>query len=408
MEHTQPTQSTRSRSRARRLARLGTAVSAAGALALAGAGASAGASARAPHGSSGAISASELAKLAKQVQAAEAVPRFVPPGPPVSAKVLKGKSALVMPINSEIDTCEHQAKSFQSLGQSLGMHVTLFNNSGDPTQWITGIDDATSARDNALVMLCGIIPGAVGPQLEAAERAGVKVVDGNYNEVTNYKLLDAENGVEVQAGMENDVQDALVNLRGKPLHALLVTSSSVVQGPASITAVQHEIQTDCPKVCTLDEVINVPIQDWATQTQSDVSSALQAHKDVNAVFVAFDGMTTFVDPAIESAHRGGLKVYTWGGSASVEKLMLQKNSIIAANPAPDETWDAYEAMDQVIRLLNHKPPAPVSKEVLPNRFWVPSNVKQFFGPGYSYGNQGYGGNAFINGFRKLWGLPPIK
>ncbi len=106
--------------------------------------------------------------------------------------------------------------------------------------------------------------------------------------------------------------------------------------------------------------VNVPIQDWATQTQSDVSSALQAHPDINAVLVAFDGMTTFVDPAVEAAHKSSLKVYTWGGSASVEKVMLQKNSLIAADPAPDETWDAYEAMDQVIRLLDHQAPAPGS------------------------------------------------
>lgn len=363
-----------------------------------------------PHRAAARVPAAELAKLRKVVAGAEAVPSFHAPGPPVSAKVLKGKSALVMPINSEIDTCEHQAESFKSLGQSLGMSVTLFNDSGDPTQWITGITDATSARDNALVMLCGIIPGAVAPQLTAAERAGVKVVDGNYNEVprSQYKLLDGENGVQVQAGMVDDVAQALLNLKGAPLHALLVTTSSIVQGPASIRATTSAIKRDCGNVCTLDEVINVPIQNWATQTQGDVAAALEAHKDVNAVFVAFDGMTTFVQPAIESSHRSGLKIYTWGGSASVEKLMLHKGSLVAADPAPDETWDAYEAMDQVIRLLSGKPAAPISREVLPNRLWVPSNVKAFFGPGLTYGNEGYGGNAFVNGFRKLWGLKAVS
>lgn len=366
-----------------------------------------GAGAAAPHRSNR-VSASELAKLEKNVAAAEAVPKFVAPGPAVKASVLRGKSALVFPINSEIDTCQHQAEAFTSLGTTLGMHVTLFSNSGDPTQWITGIDEATAARDSALVMLCGVIPGAVAPQLTTAERAGVKVVDGNYNEVSNYKLLDAENGVQVQGGMTADVDDAIVNLKGAPLHALLVTTSSIVQGPASITAVKSEIHRDCASICTLDETINVPIQDWATQTQSDVSSALQAHKDINAVFVAFDGMTTFVSPAVQSAHRPGLEIYTWGASASVEKLMESPTSLVAADPGPDETWDAYDAMDQVIRLLNHKAPAPVSREVDPNRFWVASNVKAFFGPNFTYGNEGFGGNAFVNGFRKLWGLKPIS
>ena len=65
-------------------------------------------------------------------------------------------------------------------------------------------------------------------------------------------------------------------------------------------------------------------------------------------------------------------------------------------------------MDQVIRLLNKKPSASVADEVDPNRFWVPSNVSAFFGPGGTYGNEGYGGDAFINGFRKLWGLSPVS
>lgn len=390
-----------------RWARVGTAVSAVGAATLAGAGVAAASPHATGHRAGSRVSASTLAKLRKEVAAAEAVPRFTAPGPAVSAKVLKGKSALVMPINSEIGTCNHQAASFTKLGDSLGMHVTSFSDSGQPSQWISGIGQATSAHDSALVMLCGIIPGAVGPQLTAAARGGVKIVDGNYNEVpaSQFKGLNAENGVEVAPGLQTDVADALVNLHGAPLHALLVTSSSVVQGPASITAVRGAIKRDCGSACSLDQVMNVQVQDWATQVQGDVASALQAHKDVNAVFIAFDGMTPFVVPAIESAHRPSVKVYTWGGSASVEKLMLQKSPIVVADPAPDETWDAWEAMDQVIRLLSHKAPAPVGKEVVPNRFWVPSNVKAFFAHGTSgYGNGGFGGNAFKNGFRKLWGL----
>jgi hypothetical protein len=61
-------------------------------------------------------------------------------------------------------------------------------------------------------------------------------------------------------------------------------------------------------------------------------------------------------------------------------------------------------MDQVIRLLAGKPAASVNNEIDPNRFFVPSNVKSFFGPNDTYGNGGFGGNAFINGFDKIWGL----
>lgn len=353
-----------------------------------------------------AVSASTLASLRATIAKDERVPTFTAPGPPVSAAAVKGKSALVMPINSEIDACNTQAHDFAALGAQLGMHVTVFADSGVPTQWVTGISDATSAHDAAVVMLCGIIPGAVAPQLQAAHKAGLVVVDGNYNEVSNYANLDGETAVNVIQGITDDVDYALLRLNGKPLHALMVSSNSVVQGPASLTAAANAAKAACPKVCSVTNVV-VPVQDWATSVQSDVASALVAHPDINAVIVAFDGMVQFALPAVEQTHRSGLKIYTWGGGRSVEKLMLSKDSLVAADPGPDEQWDAYEAMDQVIRLVGHHPPAPVNNEVDPNRFWVPSNVSAFFGPGGTYGNQGFGGNAFINGFRQLWGLPAV-
>ncbi|MGH9302996.1 MAG: hypothetical protein ACRDZ5_01135, partial [Acidimicrobiales bacterium] len=241
------------------------------------------------------------------------------------------------------------------------------------------------------------------PQLEAARQHHIAVVDGNYNEVNNYKGLDGETAVNTAGGMKADVDDAIINLNGKALHVLYVTSDSVVQGPASTRAVASEVRRVCARTCSVVENLVIPIQNWATSIESDVSSALVAHPNVNAVIVTFDGMVQFALPAIVSSHRKGLKIYTWGGSRSVEKLMEARNSYIAADPGPDEDWDAYEAMDQVIRLVGHHPAASVRREVDPNRFWVHSNVRQFFGPGGSYGNKGFGGSAFIDGFNRLWG-----
>lgn len=360
-------------------------------------------------GSTGAASASRsatipaktLKSLRKLVASAEKIPKWHAPGPKVSASVLKGASLTVFPINSEIDACNTQSQDFAALGSLLGAHVKAESNAGNPAQWVTAIQSATAARDKAVVMLCGVIPGAVGPQLQAAHNAGLKVVDGNYNETSDYTGLDGVTAVNVAQGMEDDVADALVNLKGKPLHALLLTSSSVVQGPASVAAVKAEIRRACPSSCS-ETTIDVPVQNWATSTESDVSSTLVAHPEINAVIIAFDGMTPFAMPAITK--HAGLKIYTWGGGRSVVRLMLVHDPVVVADPAPDEQWDAFEAMDQVIRLVGGHRAAPVTKEVDPNRFWVPSNVRQFFGPGGTYGNKGYGGNAFIRGFYKLWGV----
>jgi ribose transport system substrate-binding protein len=352
--------------------------------------------------SGGTISASTIASLKATVTKAEAVPSFTAPGPAVSASVLKGKSLVVFPINSQIDACQTQSEDFEALGKQLGAKVTLVSNSGNPTQWTQAVQDGVAAHDAGVAMLCGVVPGAIGPELTAAKNAGVKVVDGNYNDTSDYTGLDGETAVQTTEGVADDVDQALVNLGGKPLHALVVTTDSIIQGPAAQTAIQAEMTKVCPSSCSIVDTVTVPIQNWATAIQSDTASALVAHSDINAVIIPFDGLTQFADPAI--AKVANLKVYTWGGSRSVEKLMESPNSVIAADPGPDEDWDAYEAMDQLIRTVGGHAAASVNAEVDPNRFWVPSNVSAFFGPGGTYGNGGYGGNAFISGFDKLWGV----
>lgn len=358
--------------------------------------------------SASAVPAATISAFRAKIAKAEQVPGWTAPGPAVSASVLKGKSLEVFPINSQIDACNTQSEDFKALGTELGARVTYFSDQGNPAQWVTGIQDGVSAHDAAIAMLCGIVPGAVGPQLAAAAKAGIKIVDGNYNETSNYTGLDGETAVTTAPSLVNDVDYAVTQLDGKALHAIVVSSPSVIQGPAAMAAADGAVKAAC-KTCTVDANINIPVQDWVSSTaQSDLSTALTSHPDANAVIVAFDGIVPGVLPAVEAAHRAGLKIYTWGGSRSVEELMLKPNSYVAADAGPNEDWDAYEAMDQVIRLLGGHPSASVNAEVDPDRFWVPSNVSQFFGPGNTYGNAGYGGNAFINGFRKLWGLAPVS
>lgn len=383
------------------------AIAASGALVLAAC--SGGGGGKSTDGPAAAISAQTLASLRATITQAEQPPVWTAPGPPVNASAVHGKSALVMAVNDEIDACQTQATDFQQLGQQLGLNVTQYNTVGEPQQWAGGIQQAASARDNAIVMLCGVPAPAVPPvtkALSAAHQAGLKAVDGNYNEVppSLYAGLDGETAVNTIQGIQDDVDDAILNQNGKALHALVVSSPSIVQGTAASQAATTEVNRVCKEVCTVVN-LNVQIQDWATQVQGDVHTELVQHPDINAVIIVFDGMVQYAIPSVQQVRRFGLQIYAWGGSRTVESYMLERGSLIAADPGPDEAWDAYESMDQVIRLLGGHPAASVNTEVSPNRFWTPQNVAEFFGPAGTYGNEGFGGNAFINGFRQLWGLP---
>ncbi len=355
-----------------------------------------------------AVSAATLTKLKSAVTDAEKVPVFAAPGPAVDVSAVKGKTVYAFAINDEIDTCNHQVATYKKLGQEFGMKVITFSNSGSPDQWATGVKNAIAAHADVLAMFCGIIPGAIGPQLQAAHKAGIKIIDGNYNETDNYTGLDAVTGVQTAEGMKASVDAAVVALDGKPLHALMVTSSSVIQGPAATAAVKSEVQTDCGSVCTVAKTIDVPVQSWTSQTTNQVSSALLADPSINAVFVAFDGMATFAVTGVQQAKRSDVKVYAWGTSASTVKTMVgQPDGILQADVGPSVVWDAYAEMDQTIRLLAGQPAATPEKEIVPNRYWAPDNASGFLTASGGYNEQGYGGNAYQNAYRTLWNAPQL-
>jgi ribose transport system substrate-binding protein len=359
-------------------------------------------------GSSGGVSQAKLTELKAAVEKAKQVPAFVAPGPSVDVSAVKGKVAYAFPINNEIDTCNHQVATYAQLGKEFGMKVITFSNSGSPDQWATGVKNAIAAHADVLAMFCGIIPGAIGPQLQAAKKAGLKIIDGNYNETNDYTGLDAVTSVQTAEGMKSSVDAAVVALNGKPVHALVVTSSSVVQGPAAKAAVQSQVKADCPDVCTVEKTIDIPVQDWTSKTADQVSSALLANPKINTVFVAFDGMARFAVTAVQQAKRNDVKVYAWGTSASTVKTMVgNADGVLQADVGPSVAWDAYAEMDQTIRLLSGKPAATVDKEIVPNRFWTPDNASGFLTSSGGYNEEGYGGKAYQNAYRKLWGAPQL-
>lgn len=370
-------------------------------------------------GSSGnAISSSQLSQLKGVIAKAQAAPVWKAPGPPVSGSVLKGKTLVVFPISSDIPACETQTKDFAALGQSLGANVRSLSSTTGPAGWASNLGTAITDHASAAVMLCGVINAAVAPQLAALKAHGIPVVDGNYNEAPSpkfYSGIQGETAVNTAQGVQDGLADALVNLNGKAAHILYVTSSQVIQdagvgSPSNDTAgaypaLKAAINKWCPGKCTIDRIDNLQTTQW-TSDGSGVGSYLSSNPNINTVIVAFDGESDNLVNVVSSAAatHPGLKIYAWGGGAAEERA-VQSSPVFAGDSGPDERWDAYDAMDQVIRLLNHKPAAPVTKEVDPNVFFTKSNVGPFFaGSGPTYSDKPFGNGAFITDFKKLWGV----
>jgi ribose transport system substrate-binding protein len=361
-----------------------------------------------------AISKSELTQLKAYVSAAQQAPTWKAPGPAVNAKkALKGKTIVTFPISSEIDACNTKGQQgyFDAEATALGAKVTALQSNTGPAGWQANLSQAVTDKANAVVMLCGPSAAAIGPQLTTLKSDHIPVVDGNYNQIdgnagfptTN---LSAESGVDTADGVKTDLADALVNLNGQPAHVLFLDSSQVAQYQGATDALNRAIAKWCPKTCSVEKSENFATQDWSGPKEtSEIASDLQGDSKINTVIVTFDGMTDGIESTVESAaatHKG-LKMYAWGGGLAEIKA-VQNGGTFAGDSGPDEKWDAYNQLDQVIRLLSHKAAAPVTSEIAPNIFFTKSNAAIFSvgGKGTTYSDKAYSNGAFATDYLKLW------
>jgi ribose transport system substrate-binding protein len=109
-------------------------------------------------------------------------------------------------------------------------------------------------------------------------------------------------------------------------------------------------------------------------------------------------MSQFAVPAIRAAGAGGrVKISTFNGTPFVLKL-LQENDVLTSDVGESLAWVGWASMDQAFRAIAGEP--PVRSEHTPLRVFDATNVAQAGNPPRF--DSGYG-DAYIQGYRKLWG-----
>jgi hypothetical protein len=360
------------------------------------------------------ISKSTLTKVKADVTKAQQAPKWYAPGPAVNAKkALRHKTIVTFPISSEIDACNTKGQQgyLDAEAKKLGANVIPLQSTTGPPGWQSDIQQAITDKASAVVMLCGPSAAALTTQLATLKSDHIPVVDGNYNQIGGnpafpFTNLSAESGVNTIQGVQTDLADALVNLNGKPAKILFLDSAQVAQDSGAYGGLQSAIKAWCPSSCAIvkSELFNT--QDWSGPKEiSEITSDLQGNPSINTVIVTFDGMTDGIESTVQAAAatHAGLKMYAWGGGLAEIKDVAGSSTFVG-DSGPDEKWDAYNQLDQTIRLLAHKKPAAVAKEVAPNIFFTKSNAKIFSvgGAGTAYSDQAFSRGAFVKDFLKLW------
>lgn len=328
------------------------------------------------------------------------VPTFKAPGRAFKASRAKHKKVLMLSLSDSDPFNVIIEAAMKGALARVGVTATAYANTGLHTQWVQGMNTAVSEKVGAIALI-GIDPTQLGPQIKAAESAGIHVVDGQFVDVHHaypapYQKLPRVPSPYRLAGRLTAAWAAL-QTKGKA-NILIVDSNDIPSSRDEVAGIKAELKSYCSG-CT-STAVDVPFTAWATTGQTTVQSALVRDPHANYVIPVFDSMMQFVGPAIKAAGKSSVHVATYNGSPA-ELKMLQNHDLVTMDLGEAYNWTGWLFADQALRVLSGVAWDPTVRAVSPVRLWTSANVRQSGNPPTP--TKGYG-NAYIKGFLHLWGV----
>jgi len=363
-------------------------------VAAAGCGSSSGGSASSAGASSGGSTSRSQAKalLGKY----RAMPTFAAPGAAFDAKAkAHGKTLFVIPASSQIPFVSTIANNMKSIGGTVGVQVSIWQNQGQPSEWVQGMDAATSQNASAIVLLAGIDPASLEPQIQAAKAKGIPTIVAHLYGEQQQQAPNLGGVVNIPYELAGQLIAGQAISDSHSTDALAITINQVKSTVPMVAGIKSQFAAFCSG-CKLNST-DVTLADIATKIQPNVQSALTADPALNYVLALYDSAEVpFAEAAIRAAGRtGSVKIATFNGTPEILKQVGK--GTVSMDVAENLNWIAYATVDQSMRIMGHLP--PVADEHIPVRVFDQSNIANA-GSDYTSGF----GTSYISGYKKLWGL----
>lgn len=333
------------------------------------------------------------------VTANKALPKFTAPGDAFSIADVKGKKIFEIP-SVPNPFLQSISDSMKKAAEDAGAIYTICENQAQVSQWVACMDQAINSKQDIILLNGAPDPRALQPQIQAAKDAGIPVTVIHFHDDSNpappacegcenvTAIVTAPFNVAGKAAADWIIQDS-----GGMANTLIVGGSDILPSPGTIDTMKKEFSDNCPDCKTT--VINIPVADWNTKTQSEIQAALQSDPSINYVYVLYDAMVAGAVPAVETLGRTNVKIGSYNGSPFALDFIAQGDTV-AFNVGEDTPGIGYAAMDQAFRILTGN--APVQTRT-PIRIWDDSNVAEAGTPAKP--GTGYG-DATVAGYKSLW------
>ena len=359
-------------------------------------------------GSTTAAGSGAVAYARAQVARYEGAPTFVAPGPAFSVSKLRGKSIAVIPATSnEYDnTIETQMKA---IAAQYGVHYTEYPNQGQPTQWVSSLNQAIATKPNLIILNTALDPRQVLPEVKQAKAQGIPVIATHFFDQTYSSTLKTSCGAPASlcaAGLTATVNapfdlatkiesDWIIADSNANAHVLVITANDAAPTAGMVSAAKAEFGQHCP-ACQVT-VANVLVSEWTSKIPTLVQTALARDPNLHYVLPVFDFGAPYAANGVALAGKTGqVKIVSYNGTQSV-LAMVENHSSVALDVGEPLDWLAYAFMDQAFRVLAGV--APAADEHTPFRVFTAANVAATGTPPTVTG--GYG-NAYIQGYQSLW------
>lgn len=346
----------------------------------------------------GCAQAESLDYFKAQVAPYTAKPTFTAPGAAFDAvNCAKGKTLFSIPQSSANPFTANIEKAMQAAAAKVGLGFTDWENQGQTTQYVQGMDTAVNQKVSLIDLLAGPDPRALVPQVAAAKAAGIPVIASHFNGfeqsgiVAKYAAGDVPIDYFKAGSLLADW--AIMRTNGK-MNALVVTASGPLSSDSTLAGIKAEI-AKCP-ACTF-KILDYP-GDWQSKITPGVQAALLADPTVNYIITMYDPMTQFVVPAVTiTGSQDRVKVDGFNGTPFAVGFV--QDGKVDMDLGENLDWIGDAVVDSELRTMCGL--APVKDPKMPLYIFTADNAKDAgTPPGLSTGY----GDAYVDGYAKLWQL----
>jgi ribose transport system substrate-binding protein len=335
---------------------------------------------------------------AKQLEAYRNLPKFQASGPEFDAKsCMAGKSILSIPVSSANPFTKNIEKAMSDVARSVGFKFTEWENQGQPSQWVQGMDYALNEKYNLIDLLGGTDPKVLAPQVKAAMDARIKVIASHYSGFEQALPTSITGAVPIDYFKAGQLlADWAIWKTNAKVNALVIVSTEVFSTESMINGIKEEFSKHCDQ-CKY-RVVNAPVPEWSTKIQPTVQSSLVADPSMNYIIPIYDSMSQFVVPAVTiTGSQARVKIATFNGTPFVVGLV--QDGKVEMDIGENLDWIGHAVMDSEMRWTCGLD--PVKDPKIPFYIFDKSNADSAGKPPQL--STGYG-EAYKPGYAKLWKL----